>query len=237
MSSPSPFIHVIFLPVFHQGYDEDLSDALALLDEKEKARYALFRLEKTKQSYLQTRRIIKTALVDYGVPHPVQFQYSQGGKPSIDAPIHFSLSHCDNGVAVAISSEPIGIDIETTDRGERIWRNAESFISPHAKAAVDKQTSPSAAADMFTLYWTCVEALVKLNDSSIYQERSRIGFGELTLDAHWQRIDHAKHHYWTGRCGNAVRVSLVSEVLVEPETFVWEGGWPARKIDQLSSAL
>ena len=40
------------------------------------------------------------------------FLYNEHGAPRIENGPHISLSHCKNGIAVAVSNEQIGIDIE-----------------------------------------------------------------------------------------------------------------------------
>ena len=237
MPHTAPFIHLYFLPVFARGYDTDLVEALALLDRQEKQRYESFRLEKSKQSFLQTRRIIKSVLVHYGVTPPVQFHYSERGKPSVSAAVHFSLAHCRDGIAVAVSSAPIGIDVESLDRGREVWRKADKLINSAALQAVNQQATDVQSADMFTFYWTCIEALVKLNDSSIYRERDTFSPPAPELSAAWQTMTWADKRVWSASCGGRVRVSLVTELPHAAQVFAWQGRMPAREIIELEDAL
>ncbi len=65
---------------------------------------------------------------EYGITTQPTFIIGEHGKPSLlEYPhIHFNLSHCSTAVACAVSSRPIGIDIESTNRkvSERLVRYA-----------------------------------------------------------------------------------------------------------------
>ena len=59
--------------------------------------------------------LLQRALYDeYGITEVPEFVYNEFGKPSLsNLPIHFSLSHCKDAVACAVSDHNIGIDVET----------------------------------------------------------------------------------------------------------------------------
>lgn len=51
---------------------------------------------------------------EYGITEIPEFVYNEFGKPSFsNLPIHFSLSHCKDAVACAVSDYNIGIDVES----------------------------------------------------------------------------------------------------------------------------
>ena len=72
----------------------------------------------------------RLAVMGYGLRN---FAYNEYGKPYIEGGPYFSISHCKEGIAVAIDEEPIGIDIEairhadealierTMNEEERLW--------------------------------------------------------------------------------------------------------------------
>ena len=86
----------------------------------------------------------------------LEWQYNEHGKPFIPGGPYFSISHCKEGIAVAISDEPIGIDIEgirhadeelirrTMNEEERLWVTGDGLR--------DRR---------FTRLWTQKEAVVK----------------------------------------------------------------------------
>ena len=84
------------------------------------------------------------------------WQFNEHGKPFIPGGPYFSISHCKEGIAVAISDEPIGIDIEgirhadeelirrTMNEEERLWVTGDGLRNRR-----------------FTRLWTQKEAVVK----------------------------------------------------------------------------
>ena len=51
---------------------------------------------------------------EYGITEIPEFVYNEFGKPSLpNLPIHFSLSHCKDAVACAVSDHNIGTDVES----------------------------------------------------------------------------------------------------------------------------
>ena len=74
-----------------------------------------------------------------------EWSYNEHGKPYIPDGPYFSISHCKEGIAVAIDDEPVGIDIESIRRAD------EDLIIRTAQ-------DPARA---FTRLWTQKEALVK----------------------------------------------------------------------------
>ena len=51
---------------------------------------------------------------EYGITEVPEFVYNEFGKPSLpNLPVHFSISHCKDAVACAVSDHNIGIDVES----------------------------------------------------------------------------------------------------------------------------
>ena len=89
------------------------------------------------------------------------------GKPFLvhHPQVHFNLSHCQNGLAVAVDFAPVGIDIER-------------FRTP-SLALLERTMNPAEAewilassdpVETFTQYWTRKEAVVKLRGTGITDE-------------------------------------------------------------------
>ena len=90
------------------------------------------------------------------------FEYNEHGKPFIEGGLHFSISHCKEGIAVVVDDEPIGIDIEhirlaSDDLIERVMNEEEQRLIAEASA-------PDRA---FTKLWTQKEAIVKAEGTGI----------------------------------------------------------------------
>lgn len=94
------------------------------------------------------------------------FEISAGehGKPYLaeHPDIHFSISHCRSGIAVAVSNHPIGIDIES-------FRKVSPSLIDRCMNAQEK-ASILASDNMekeFSIYWTRKEAVFKLLGTGI----------------------------------------------------------------------
>lgn len=128
------------------------------LDEQERA--AQMRHQPSRARYLAGRYLLRNILSRWllAPSHELRFSLSPKGKPYLNehTSLHFSLSHCEEIIAVAFYSSPIGIDIEKereVDRGEL----ARRFFSQEEATMLEESQS---LADFFQL-WTCREAAIK----------------------------------------------------------------------------
>ena len=84
------------------------------------------------------------------------FTYNEHGKPYIEGGPYFSISHCKEGIAVAIDDQPIGIDIEGIRHAD------EELIARTMNEDEGLQVTGDGLPDrMFTRLWTQKEAIVK----------------------------------------------------------------------------
>ena len=86
------------------------------------------------------------------------FLYNEHGKPYLENGPYFSISHCQEGIAVAVDDQPIGIDIETIrhadeDLIERVMNNGER-LTVNGERLEDRDRA-------FIRLWTRKEAIVK----------------------------------------------------------------------------
>ncbi|MBO7464801.1 MAG: 4'-phosphopantetheinyl transferase superfamily protein [Bacteroidales bacterium] len=95
------------------------------------------------------------------------FRFTEKGKPLLqDYPeIHFSISHCKNGIAVAVDDRPVGIDIESF----RPFTPAllERCMNPDEAAAIRQAADPEQA---FAAFWTKKEAVLKLRGTGLIHD-------------------------------------------------------------------
>ena len=97
------------------------------------------------------------------------FAYNEHDKPFLQNAsgerikgVDFSISHCKNAIAVALSDCPVGIDVES-------FRHAEEpllkrTINHEEQTEVRTATDP---AEAFTRLWTCKEAVLKLRGTGL----------------------------------------------------------------------
>ena len=92
--------------------------------------------------------------------HDKPFMQNTSGK-RIEG-VDFSISHCKNAIAVALSDRPVGVDVES-------FRHAEEpllkrTMNPDEQAEVRAASDP---AESFTCLWTKKEAVLKLRGTGI----------------------------------------------------------------------
>jgi len=87
------------------------------------------------------------------------WKYNEHGKPYWDNGPYFSISHCKEGIAVAIDDQPIGIDIEAIRHADEdlIART----MNEKERSLIANHQSPIESARAFTRLWTQKEAIVK----------------------------------------------------------------------------
>ena len=115
------------------------------------------KLDDRKRSVLAFVLLQRALRDEYGITEVPEFVYNEFGKPSFsNLPIHFSLSHCKDAVACAVSDHNIGIDVETIvpynpDVARRVCTAAElEMLEQSANKDVD-----------FIKLWTAKEAISK----------------------------------------------------------------------------
>ena len=115
------------------------------------------KLNDRKRSVLAFVLLERALREEYGITEVPEFVYNEFGKPSLpNLPIYFSLSHCKDAVACAVSDHNIGIDVESivsynTDVARRVCTAAELEML---------EQSENKDAEFIKL-WTVKEAISK----------------------------------------------------------------------------
>ena len=93
------------------------------------------------------------------------FLYNEHGAPYLAAGPYFSISHCKQGIAVAVSDSPIGIDIEA------IRPLNESLVRKTMNSQEQTRIFSSAHPEVeFIRLWTKKEAYVKMQGTGIISD-------------------------------------------------------------------
>lgn len=153
-----------------------LQEAYAVLDENERARSNDYSSKPALNAFLLGRLMIKTEIGKVlGVPaKKVRLRLSHNGKPFLDTrhkveDLHFSLSHSSSAVVLGIANVNIGVDVEESGRfdggNDRMFDFFCDSIADQLKVCPESERP-----DLFTYFWTCLEAQVKLEDSSVFRE-------------------------------------------------------------------
>ena len=118
-----------------------------------------------RQSLLAYRLLCQGLREEYGIMEQPTFVYNEHGKPSLALPptggdgegLHFSLSHCKEGVCCAISDRPVGIDIESANR--KISDSVIRYSMNEGEQALIRESDDPQRT--FLRLWTQKEAVLK----------------------------------------------------------------------------
>ena len=119
---------------------------------------ALIRLSKRRskvhrKGYLAIRKLLKSHNIQ-----PLNHKYDKNGAPYLTDGRHLSISHSKDIAAIAVSSKPVGIDLEYFH--EKIVRIAPRFL--HLKESLDLNMNKNKNIHYLSQIWTAKEALYKV---------------------------------------------------------------------------
>ena len=123
------------------------------------------------KSYVMLRELLESI----GLSHPFVFGKNEHGKPFlVEYPdVHFNISHCKAGIAVAVSDAPVGIDIE------RYRKVSDSLIrytmNEEEQRIIAESDDP---VRTFTEFWTKKEAVFKLRGTGITRDLHELLLGD-----------------------------------------------------------
>ena len=144
-----------------------MEEILPRLSAEEQQRAARFRISEARHRFLLARVMLRHQLgKEIGiVPESVFFATGKHGKPRLDIPgtdqsLHFNLTHSGGFVALAISDDEVGIDIENLRPVSTAERLAQRFFSPEERKHVF-ELDGEARDRAFLRIWTQKEAYLK----------------------------------------------------------------------------
>lgn len=141
---------------------------MALLSPGEADRAGRFALPRPQDQYIVSRALVRLVLARCCsvAPDALAFSANEFGRPHTCAPVsaqsvHFSLSHADGLVALAVSSTyEVGLDVEDTHRPIDVAGIARSYFSPAEWSAM-QHLEGEALRERFFSIWTLKEAYIK----------------------------------------------------------------------------
>ena len=158
--------------------EEDVRRLMPIVSEERRAYALRYRHLFGRWATLKTYEM----LLHLGFP-PEKWLFTPDGKPYIAGGPHFSISHCQTALAVAIDNRPVGIDVESI----RKWNPslAERTMNAAELALIARDPDPARA---FIRLWTRKEAFLKWKGTGIREElsdtlRDTRGCTITTLDA------------------------------------------------------
>lgn len=167
-----------------QVNESEVKRMLPMVDEQrrdEALRYKhLFGQFTCLKSWLMLQELLKPLGIS-----DLEMVYNEHGKPFLvhHPEVFFNLSHCKNGIAVAIDFSPVGIDIES-------FRNSNLALLRKTMNAPEAEWILTSAdpIETFTQYWTKKEAVVKMRGTGITDDLHHVLDGEgYRLETHINR--------------------------------------------------
>lgn len=116
----------------------------------------------------------------------MEFLYNEHGKPYIEGGPFFSISHCKEGIAVAIDDQPIGIDIEAI-------RNVDQDLI--LRTMNEEEQKQIHSNQDFTRLWTQKEAIVKAQGVGIVSFEQLQGIRSQDSGVRIQTVEKEKYIY------------------------------------------
>ena len=132
---------------------------------------------------LKSWLMLKEGMRELGIRELGDFQYNEHGKPYIEGGPYFSISHCKQGIAVAIDDQPVGIDIEGIRHAEEDL--IERTMNEEERLRIRGLEVRGLEDRKFTRLWTQKEAIVKAQGVGIVsfeQLQTILDNGQWTLD-------------------------------------------------------
>ncbi len=152
---------------------EKQDEFLLFLDKEKKREYLSASNENRKKSILLSQGFAKDKISEeFSIPKKdVIFSVTNQGKPYCKShpEIHFSLSHSEDYIALAISEKEVGIDIEKIREARQ--KLIEKVCAENEIKRIFSSENPHAA---FTEIWTRKEAYLKALGTGIDRELTSI---------------------------------------------------------------
>ncbi len=148
--------------------------AFEYLDEQELERYHRLSRKPQQAMFLAARLVCKELLSQYlGCDaRDIRFVYSKNGKPSLknNSLLHFSLSHTNKNLLLAISNATVGTDIESLQKIRKLAHIPDQYLNSKVGSHITG-AEQNHQKELAVRYWTTLEAIVKLQDSSVFKVR------------------------------------------------------------------
>lgn len=121
---------------------------------------------------LKSWLMLENAISEDGKSSNPRWLFNEYGKPYIPGGAEFSISHCKQGIAVAVDDRPIGIDIECIRdiSPELVART----MNEQEQSAINNQPSAIGRVTEFTKLWTQKEAWLKYKGTGIIDDLQHV---------------------------------------------------------------
>ena len=167
-----------------QVTEAEVRQMLPLVDEQRRNEALRYKHLFGQFACLKSWLMLKELFMPLGIKD-LKMDYNEHGKPFLShyPNVFFNLSHCKNGIAVAVDFSPVGIDIESFRKSNLSLIN--KTMNPTEAEWIRASSEP---VEAFTQYWTKKEAVVKLRGTGLVDDLHHILDGEgYRLETHINR--------------------------------------------------
>ena len=138
------------------------------------------KLDDRKRSVLAFVLLQRALREEYGITEIPEFVYNEFGKPFLlNLPIQFSLSHCRDAVACAVSDHNVGIDVETI-----VPYNPDVARRVCTVAELEMLTKSEHKDTDFIKLWTAKEAISKFDGRGLSMSFNQINIEDYLILTH-----------------------------------------------------
>lgn len=161
-------IQIMLMDLTLDSHAERERDTLSRLHATERARYRNFSHPQRRQVWLAGRALLLAALAKQlgHVDAAALRTDPEGGVRYGDGAIHLSLSHCRELIAIALSDQRIGVDLEWPRPRKSILHAGQVFSE--LEAAQLNALPEAELQDAFYVLWTLKEAACKAAGVSLW---------------------------------------------------------------------
>ena len=165
--------------------DIDVSEALRQVSAERRSKALCYRFDIDRRQSLAAYQLLRYGLrLEYGIDALPRLAYYDGGKPFIAdyTQIHFNISHCRCGVACAIGSSPVGVDIEAIEAVD--WDVARRVMSSRQLDDIASSPDPGLA---FCKLWTTKESILKHTGEGLCDDLPRLAIDNYSFAHYYGR--------------------------------------------------
>jgi 4'-phosphopantetheinyl transferase len=142
-----------------------------LLSQEELERVNRYHQKKDKDRFSIGKGMLRIILGNYlgSTPKEIMFKKGVNNKPFVDFPgnLQFNVSYSSNWIVLAVSSDPVGLDIEFINEDFSYQLMLENCFTKEEIGAIDSFSKPLHA---FFKFWTRKEALLKATSWGLYDQ-------------------------------------------------------------------
>lgn len=143
-----------------------------ILNDQEITKASRFLKTRDTETYIVTRYVLRSILAHFTLipPADIQFHFSTRKKPTVDG-IEFNVSHSGNFVIIAISSAPLGIDIEFINQNFDYDPLMNTIFDKEESAVIYKNADRLLS---FYVLWTRKEAVLKASGEGLTEDLTEV---------------------------------------------------------------